>query len=417
MDREYETMTVGGIAMNLLRTCSTLAVLGLIAAPPLAAQQRVPFDNGIPVAPSGLEIPPLPDHPVEYATAEGQNIRVVVVARGLSHPWSLAFLPDGAMLVTERTGHLRVIRDGTLDPAPVAGVPAVRVGGLSGLFDVALHPRFADNGFVYLSYNKPHGQNDSVLAVARGRWDGKALNDVRDIFVTDEGTSGNSRLLFGPDGMLYVSTFGGMADSAQLPGSQAGKVLRLRDDGSVPDDNPFVGKAGYAPEIFTLGHRSTLGLAVHPSTGDIWELEMGPNGGDEINVLRPGANYGWPLVSLGRTYPGPWQSQQFQREGFVDPIVYWMPSISTSGLAFYTGDKLSKWKGDVFVGGMRYGEIPGTGQLQRILFNENMEELRREPLLVDLHQRIRDVRQGPDELLYVLTDDPDDGAVLRIEPQ
>jgi glucose/arabinose dehydrogenase len=184
----------------------------------------------------------------------------------------------------------------------------------------------------------------------------------------------------------------------------------------VPDDNPFVGKPGYKAEIYTLGHRSTLGLAVHPGTGQIWELEMGPNGGDEINALRPGANYGWPLVSLGRTYPGPWQAKQFQRDGFEDPVVFWMPSISTSGLAFYTGSRLEKWTGDVFVGGMRYGEIPGTGQLQRILFNENMEELRREPLLVELRQRIRDVRQGPDELLYLLVDDPDDGAVLRIEP-
>lgn len=390
------------------------ASLGAVA--PAAAQQHVPFRNGIPVAPSGLAIPPLPDHPVDYHTAEGQDIRVVVLARGLEHPWSLAFLPGGAMLVTERVGHLRILHGGALDPEPVSGVPEVRVAGLSGLFDVVLHPQFARNRYVYLSYNKPHGERGGVLAVARARWDGKALRDVHDIFVTDEGTSGNSRLVFGRDGMLYVSTFGGMADAAQDPGSDAGKVLRLRDDGSVPDDNPFVGKPGYRPEIYTLGHRSTLGLAVHPGSGAIWELEMGPNGGDELNILHAGANYGWPLVSLGRTYPGPWQSKQFSREGFEDPVVYWTPSISTSGLAFYTGDKLPKWKGDAFVGGMRYGEIPGTGQLQRILFNENMEELRREPLLLDMHQRIRDVRQGPDGLLYLLTDDPKDGGVLRIEP-
>jgi glucose/arabinose dehydrogenase len=215
--------------------------------------------------------------------------------------------------------------------------------------------------------------------------------------------------------MLYVSTFGGMADSAQNPNSQGGKVLRLTDDGRVPGDNPFVGMPGYKPEIYTLGHRSTLGLAFHPVSGELWQNENGPNGGDEINILKPGANYGWPLVSLGRTYPGPWQAKPFSREGFEDPIVYWMPAIAVSGMAFYTGDKLPNWRGDVFVGGLRMGEIPGTGHLERILFNENTEELRRESLLVDLRQRIRDVRMGPDELLYVLTDETA-GAILRIEP-
>jgi aldose sugar dehydrogenase len=388
-----------------------------IAVLPIAAQQKVPINNGIPVAPSGLPTAVLPDKPVEYRTAEGQNIRVSVVARGLTNPWSLAFLPDASMLVTERAGRLRAIRNGVMDPAPVAGVPESRSAGLCGLFDIVLHPRFAENGFVYLSYDKPRGTGPggTVLAVARGKWDGKALTEVRDIFIA-EGASCVSRMAFGRDGMLYVSTFGSVGENAQRPDSYAGKVLRLRDDGSAPPDNPFAGKPGYKTEIYTLGHRSTLGLAVHPGTGQIWELEMGPNGGDEINVLRPGGNYGWPLISFGRTYPGPWQSKQFQQDGFENPVVFWMPSISTSGLAFYTGTRLAKWKGDVFVGGMRYGEIPGTGQLQRILFNENMEELRREPLLVDLRLRIRDVRQGPDELLYLLVDDAKDGAVLKIEP-
>jgi len=380
-----------------------------------AAQQRVLVGNGgTPVAPTGIVVPPLPAGPFTYHTAEGQDIRVVVHARGLTRPWSLAFLPSGEMLVTERGGQLRVIRGGVLDPEPVAGVPAVQVAGLSGLFDVALHPKFADNRFVYLTYNKPVAEGRAGLGLARGVWDGRALTNVRDIFVTTD-TSSVSRMAFGVDGKLYVSTFGSVGDNAQNPLSLAGKVLRLNDDGSVPADNPFVGKPGYKPEIFTLGHRSTLGLAVHPASGAIWENENGPNGGDEINVLKPGANYGWPLVSLGRTYPGPWQSKGFSREGFEDPIVYWTPAIAVSGMAFYTGSKLGKWKGDVFVGGMRMGEIPGTGHLQRILFNENMEELRREMLLVDLHQRIRDVRQGPDELLYLLTDE-NDGVVLRIEP-
>ncbi|MDX1563066.1 MAG: PQQ-dependent sugar dehydrogenase, partial [Gammaproteobacteria bacterium] len=226
---------------------------------------------------------------------------------------------------------------------------------------------------------------------------------------------GISRLVFGPDGKLYVSTFGGQEDAAQDPMTLAGKVLRLNADGTVPNDNPFVGREDAKPEIFTLGHRTPSGLTLHPATGTVWEVEMGPNGGDEVNVLQAGANYGWPLVSLGRTYSGPWQSQTFNREGMQDPAVFWMPSISTSGLEFYTGTRLASWTGDLFVGGMRYGEITGTGQLQRISFNENMEELRREVLLGDLRHRIRDVRQGPDELLYLLTD-ASDGAVLRIEP-
>jgi aldose sugar dehydrogenase len=398
--------------MRFVNGALALITFGL-ASGQLAAQQKVTMNNGIPVAPKGIVVPPLPTAPVVYHTGEGQDIRVVVYTRGLKHPWSLAFLPTGEMLVTERGGQLRLIRGGALDPQPIAGVPEVRAAGLGGLFDVALHPRFAENHFVYLTYNKPVGDKVSI-ALARGVWDGKALTNVRDLLVAADASS-VSRLAFGRDGKLYMSTFGGQADDAQKPESLAGKVLRLNDDGSVPSDNPFVGKAGYRAEIYTLGHRSTLGLAVHPGTGEIWENENGPNGGDEINVLKPGANYGWPLVSLGRTYPGPWQSQGFSRAGFEDPVVYWTPSIAVSGMAFYTGNKLPKWKGDVFVGALRFGEIPGTGHLQRILFNEKMEELRREMLLVDLRQRIRDVRQGPDELLYLLTDE-DDGAVLQIEP-
>jgi aldose sugar dehydrogenase len=393
--------------------CAAGIVLGAIVVP-VTAQQKVPFNNGIPVAPSGIVVPPLPEKPVVYQTAEGQDIRVVVLVPGLTRPWSLAFLPSGDLLVTERGGQLRIVRDGELDPNPIAGVPAVRAAGLSGLFDVVLHPRFTSNRFVYLTYNKPV-TGGAVLGLARGVWDGHALTDVRDIFVSDNTTSSVSRMAFGLDGMLYVSTFGAQGENAQNPNAHAGKVLRLRDDGTIPDDNPFVGKPGHKPEVYTLGHRSTLGLAVHPVTGDIWQNENGPNGGDEINILEPGGNYGWPVVSLGRTYPGPWQSREFSREGIINPIVYWMPAIAVSGMAFYTGNKLPKWKGDVFVGALREGEVPGTGHLERILFNESMEELRREQLLVDLRQRIRDVRQGPDDLLYLLTDQ-DDGAILRIEP-
>ncbi len=379
------------------------------------AQQTVPFRNNIPVAPSGIPAVPLPDKPMEFDTAEGQKIRVVVVAKGLSNPWGMVFLPGGNMLITERTGQVRIVRNGALDPQPIAGVPITRAAGLSGLMDIALHPQFATNNFVYISYAKPVNEKETVLALARGRWNGSALTDTKDIFVAASGAGGPARLAFGRDGMLYMTT-GGVNNGAQDPNSHAGKVLRLRDDGSVPPDNPFVGKAGYKPEVYTLGHRSSLGLALHPGTGEVWQNENGPNGGDEINILKPGANYGWPIMSFGRTYPGPWQSDKFWREGLEQPLVFWVPSIAVSGMAFYTGDRLAKWKGDVFVGSLREGEIPGTGHLERILFNEKMEELRRESLLVPLRQRIRDVRQGPDQLLYLLTDSPKDGALLRIEP-
>jgi len=392
--------------------------LGLIASI-ATAQQKVPWDNkfNIPVAPTGLAHRPLPDHPVEFDTAEGQKIRVVVVTKELENPWSAAFLPDGSMLVTERAGRLRILRNGVLDPKPVAGGPAAysagesgRPGNVHGYMDIALHPHFAENHLLYLTYTKPLDGGKRTTAIARGRWDGGALTDVKEIFVLDEGST--SRIAFGSDGMLYMSTTG---KDPQDPNTLGGKVLRLRDDGSVPPDNPFVGQAGHRPEVYTLGHRVALGLALHPGTGEMWQNENGPNGGDEINILKPGRNYGWPLVSYGRTYPGPWQSAPPGSVGFEPPVVIWIPAIAVSGMTFYTGDKFPKWKGDVFVGSLRTGEIPGTGHLERILFNEKMEELRREALLRELRQRIRDVRQGPDGLLYLLTDEKQ-GAVLRIEP-
>jgi aldose sugar dehydrogenase len=386
---------------------SSIALVATIAS----AQQSVPFSGGIPVAPE-LEVPPLPREPITYDTAEGMDIRVVVVARGLANPYSIAFLPDGVMLVTEKDGRLRVLRDGLLDPTPASGIPAVKANRRSGLNDLALHPDFVHNRYVYFTYHKPLPNDRSAIAVARGRWNGRGLEGTEDVFVTDPGAGDRSRMVFGPDGMIYMSTNG---DGAQDPGSHAGKILRITDEGDVPADNPFVGVEGYKPEIFTLGHRTTLGLAVHPVTGEIWQAENGPNGGDELNILKPGANYGWPLVSLGRTYQGPWHSQRFQAPAFEDPVVYWTPSIAISGLAFYTGDALPKWKGDVFVGSLRTGEIIGTGHIERILFNENMEELRREALLRDWRHRMRDIRQGPDGLLYVLVDH-EDGAVIRIEP-
>lgn len=379
-------------------------------------QQTVPFKGGIPVAPSGLAGKKLPAQPVVYDTAEGQKIRVSAI-KGLETPFGIAFLPGGDILVTERAARLRLIRKGVLDPKPVPGGPVGYGTGESGLpgavhgyMDVVLHPAFAQNKWIYLSYTKTLAGDKRVAAIARATWDGNKLTELKDIFVTEG--SGPTRMVFGRDNTLYIGVSG---DDPQSLKTQGGKILRIRDDGSIPPDNPFVKQAGAKPEIFTLGHRNTLGLALHPGTGEIWQNENGPNGGDEINVLRAGANYGWPLVSLGRTYTGPWQAKAPTHAGFEPPVVYWTPAIAVSGMTFYTGDKFPKWKGDVFVGSLRTGEIPGTGHVDRILFNEKMEELRRESLLTDLHQRIRDIRQGLDGLLYVLTDEKD-GAVLKIEP-
>jgi glucose/arabinose dehydrogenase len=379
----------------------------------------VPSLNISPRAQSiGVPVPPLGAGPFVLDTAEQHKVRVTVVARGLSHPWALAFMPDGAMLVTERPGRLRVIRDGKLEPAPIPGVPPVRTDGNGGLMDVALHPRFAENGLVYLTYTKPVEGGKGAPSLARGKLEAGVLKDVRDLIVPDayEGNSGlNGRVVFGRDGMVYMSTGGNIAKVAQDPKSLRGKILRVRDDGSVPDDNPFQGHPGYRPEIYSLGHRNTLGLIVHPVSGAIWNHENGPNGGDEINIIQRGRNYGWPLLSFGRDYPGPRISEHPTREGFESPLVVWLPAIAAAGMAVYTGDRFPAWKGNVFVGSMTTGRIPGTGHLERIVYNDKTEEIRRESMLWELRQRIREVRQGPDGLLYLLTDE-EDGAVLRLEP-
>ena len=383
------------------------------------AQHTVPFAYGVPVAPTGLADQPLKEGPFSYHTGEGQDIRVNVIARA-EYPYSMAFLPSGEMLFTTRPGEIRVVRNGVLDPKPVTGGPPSRwsgksgaLGAVHGYMSLAVHPGFNQNHWIYFSYSKQPEGDKRETAVARAVYKNGALSDVRDIYHS-EALRGAVSITITPDNMLWVATSG---DNAQDPKVPAGKVLRLHDDGSVPKDNPFVGKQDYLPEIYTIGHRSSMGLAVHPTTHEIWLSEMGPDGGDEINLIKPGRNYGWPLVSLGRTYPGPWQSKTNEptHAGYEPPVVYWVPSISVSGLTFYTGDKLPKWKGDLFVGGVRTGEIPGTGHLDRVLLNDNMQELRRESLLNDLHQRIRDVKQGPDGFLYVATDE-EKGAILRIEP-
>lgn len=401
------------------RSLLALACAALFSAS-ASAQQNVPFRMGIPVAPSGLADKPLGNGPFDYPTAEGMDIRVTVLTKALSYPYALLFLPDDTLLITQRDGKLRVMRDGKLDPNPVAGGPTSFSTGISGMpgavhgyMNLALHPRFAENQSIYLSYTKPLSENRTTVAVARARWTGSALADLKDVWVAEPGDGGPTPITFDRNGFLFVATSGG---SAQDPSNLGGKVLRLRDDGSVPSDNPFVGQQNYRPEIYTLGHRNSLDIVMHPGTGDIWNSENGPNGGDELNIIRAGKNYGWPLVSFGRTYPGPWQAKIPTHADFEPPVVYWTPAIAVAGFTFYTGDKLAKWTGDLFIGGLRTGEIPGTGKLDRVLFNPQMEELRRESLLIDLRQRIRDVQQGTDGLLYVITDE-EDGAVLRIEPR
>ena len=403
------------------------AVLLLTAIPafltPLAphAQEPQPFAAG------GIPAVPLPDAPVDYDTAAGQRIRVSVVTDGLTYPWGFAFLPGGRVLVTERLGTLRQIRDGVLDPTPIAGVPEVYTGPLAGLMDVAAHPRFAENRFVYLTYSKPT-EEGSTVALARGRFEGEALSEVRDVFVADaELNGGASRLAFAPDGSLYMTVggaFGGVRPLAQDPASHVGKVLRLRDDGTAADGNPFAGREGHALEVFSLGHRNPMGLAIHPETGEVWASEHAPMGGDEVNRILPGRNYGWPEVSYSREYTGLRVSERPWREQMEQPEIVWIPSIAPSGLVFYTGDRFPAWRGDLFAGSLMTGRVARTGHLERIEFNRRGLEQRREWLLADLRQRIRDVEQGPDGLLYVLTGgsflgrDPalGEAALLRIEP-
>jgi glucose/arabinose dehydrogenase len=389
------------------------SLVALAGATPAVAQRAIEMGGEgnfrAPVAPS-LPAPPLPEAPVDVVTAE-QNIRVSVLARGLANPWSMVFPSENEVLIAERGGAIRVVRDGVLDPEPVVGGPAVSPQGLSG-FELALHPNFAENRWVYFTYPRLLDGDQKATTLSRARWDGQAFQDLEVLFTADAGLAGGARLAFGHDGSLYMSMTG---NDPQDPSTLGGKVLRLTEDGGAPDDNPFVGREGYRPEIYTMGHRVIIGLAVHPDTGEVWATENGPNGGDELNRLTPGGNYGWPLVSLGRDYQGDWHSGRFQMEGYIDPVTYWTPSIAASGLVFYRGDKLPGWTGDVLVGSLRTGEIAGTGHIERIVFNLEMQEMRRESLLEDWRQRIRDIRQGPDGLLYALTDS-EDGALLKIEP-
>ncbi|MBL8136540.1 MAG: PQQ-dependent sugar dehydrogenase [Acidobacteria bacterium] len=362
--------------------------------------------------------------PYQFDTAEQHQLRVVVAARGLSHPYGVALLPGGDALVTERGKALRLVRGAggpspRLEPTPVAGLPAPAAIRGGGWQDVVLHPKFAENRLVYLSYNKAESASPtakSAVALGRGTFDGTAISGFSEIFAGEfkDGNSG-SRIAFGADGTLYLTTGAGNGLFAQEPSSVYGKVLRLRDDGSIPPDNPYLGRPGARPEVFSIGHRDQLGLAWHAASGSLLAADHGPNGGDEVNLVMARRNYGWPLSSYGRQYDGPRWSDTPVGEGVEQPLLLWVPSIAPSGLAIYTGDRFPVWKGNLFVGSARRGEVPRTGGLERVVLNDRLQEIRRETLLTELRQRIRDVRQGPDGLLYVLTDE-DDGALLRLEP-
>ena len=345
--------------------------------------------------------------------SEEHAFRLVELVRGLEQPWSLAFLPDGRMLVTEKAGRLRIVKDGKLEPQAVAGLPEVAVHGQGGLLDVALHPRFAENGLLYLSY-AARGTDGVGTEVVRARLAGNRLENVQVIFrQSPKGNRGQhfgSRLVFDRAGFLYI-TLGdrGEMERAQRPDDHAGSVIRLHDDGRVPKDNPFAGKPGWKPEKFTLGHRNQQGAALHPQSGALWTHEHGPQGGDEVNVIRAGANYGWPVITYGVNYgSGTRIGEGSAKPGMAQPIHIWVPSIAPSGMAFYTGDRFPKWRGDLFVGALK-------DQMLVRLKLDGEKVVREERLLQGALGRIRDVRAGPDGFLYLLTDESR-GALVRLEP-
>jgi glucose/arabinose dehydrogenase len=325
----------------------------------------------------------------------------------------MVFLPSGDILVTERSGRLRLIKRGRLLGSPIAGLPRIREKGQGGLLGITLHPDFKNNRWIYLAY-AGKGKGCYGTEVIRGRLDGLRLNDVQIIFRALPKSGGGrhfgSRLVFGRDGTLYIS----LGERGQRPAAQdlndhRGSLIRVNDDGSVPQDNPFVGRPGVKPEIYTYGNRNMQGMALHPFSGDIWTHEHGPQGGDEINIMKPGVNYGWPVITYGVNYGiGTKIGEGTHKKGMAQPIHTWVPSIAPSGMTFYTGDKFPRWKGHLFVGSLKFG------LLVRLDVDGNRIQ-QEERLLNGRYGRIRDVVQGPDGYLYVLTDEPD-GQLLRLTP-
>ena len=379
------------------RTPVTLRALMLGGAAALAAAMALPVAAQEPVR------------------SEKHSFRAHVLTRGLDHPWSLAFLPDGRMLVSERPGRLRIVAaDGTLQAAPVKGLPgAFAAIGQGGLLDVAIHPRFATNRWVYFAYTGS-GEGGFGTELARGRLQGGALVDTQVLFralpKSHGGRHFGARVLFDGKGHVFL-TLGDRGDRprAQRLGDHAGSIIRLREDGSVPADNPFVRRAGARAEIFSFGNRNVQGAAINPWTGELWAHEHGPQGGDEVNVIRAGVNYGWPVITYGVNYGiGTSIGEGTHKEGMAQPLQYWDPSIAPSGMAFYDGDRFPAWRGSLFVGALKF-------RLLVRLELDGEKVVHEERMLEGEFGRIRDVRVGPDSLLYLLTDE-DDGVIVRLEP-
>ena len=362
------------------------------------------------------------------------DFHVVPVAENLVTPWSLAFLPDGDILITERPGRLRIVRNGNLLPDPVTGVPEVFAEGQGGLLDVRPHPDFASNRLLYLSYAGPNG-GESTTVVARGRFENDRLDNVEEIFVARTRGRGHygSKLAFHPDGSLFITVGERQApvDEGERPNNRGlplpeleahpaqdlsnhhGTVIRLHDDGSVPDDNPFVGQVGKLPEIWSYGHRNPQGLVIHPETGDVWITEHGPQGGDELNLIQSGNNYGWPVVGYGVNYvSGLAIHEGTQRVGMESPVHFWVPSIGTSGLAFYAGDRFPGWQGNLLAGGLA-GE-----QVDRLTMSPDGKTVVGKETILQGMGRVRDVREGPDGYVYVSIEDREGAptSVVRLEP-
>ena len=358
----------------------------------------------------GDETPPPPTD-TTGAAPHAPPVTVETVVRGLEHPWSIVFLPEAEWLVTERAGRLRRIRDGKLDPTPVPGAPRVAAGGQGGMLDLALHPDFFRNRLLYISYATHCEDGGRTTAVGRGEYRDGTLQNFAPVFIaracTDTGQHFAGRMLFDRQGYLYL-TIGdrGERDRAQDGSDHVGTVVRLHDDGRIPKDNPFIDDPTMDDAIWSYGHRNPQGIALHPDGEQIWLHEHGPRGGDEINRILPGRNYGWPLVTHGREYYGP-KIGVPDMEGMEPPLKHWTPSIAPSGMTFYQGVVFPHWQGDLFVGAL-------AGQhLARVRF-DGLKEMEEEKLFNEL-ARFRDVRTGPDGFLYLLTDAPN-GAILRLKP-
>ena len=396
-----------------------LVVPALLASAGVSAQ---PAEIGIAPVSLGTE-------PYLFDTAEQHKIKVSVLAKGFARPFAIEFLPDGDLLIVERGAGLRILHAATgrpeLDASLVADMPRPADGPFSlGVQDVKLHPGFATNHWIYFTYNdpapRPEGdptppqQQTARLTLMRAKLTDGRVSNVETLF--QGGVSGalGSRLAFAPDGKLFITAGGAYGGTAQDLSTIYGKVLRLNDDGTVPADNPFAGREGVHPAIYSYGHRDHHGLMVTPA-GEVLNAEHGMNGGDEVNLIRAGANYGWPTYSFSRQYDGTQASELPTTTGMERPLILWAPSIAPSGLMIYQGDKFPAWKGNLFVGSARRGEIPFTGGLERVVLGAGMGDVRRETLLTELHQRVRDFAEGPDGLIYVLTDG-NENAVLRIEP-